>query len=84
MATLYELHDELTALENRLEDLEKVDRQEEIERFIEAWTNAEGSLHDKIDGYACLIQELEARAIMRQDEAKRLSDSFGCVPPRKC
>jgi len=47
MATLYELHDELTALENRLEDLEKVDRQEEFERFLEAWTNAEGGLHDK-------------------------------------
>lgn len=78
MATLYELHDELIALE----DLEELDRQEEIEDFLKVWTSAEGNLHDKIDNYACLIQELEARAIMRQDEARRMSDSFGCVPPR--
>lgn len=76
MATLYEISGDLTALAALLEesggDVSEID----AEAAIDTWLNELGAARDvKLDGYAALIREYEARAEARKLEAHRLTES---------
>lgn len=73
--TLFAISDDLQALYDRLDDLDGAVDAPEAEAELDTWFD---TLHDerdqKIDNYAALITELEARAAARKEEAKRLRD----------
>jgi len=71
---LYKLASELIALEEQLEELTSdTDRQDLIDGFLTNWVEVQEGLRSKIDGYCSLIEEIEARAIARQEAARRLT-----------
>lgn len=71
--TLFDLSDELLALEALLEEAGG-ELTPELDAAYEALLGDKGSLVVKIDGYAALIAELAFRAEARKAEAKRLAD----------
>ncbi len=73
--TLYEISQDLLGLYEHMETLGGDVSSPEVEQAIDAWFAALGQERDdKLDNYAALIQELETRAQVRKDEAKRLAD----------
>jgi hypothetical protein len=67
--TLFDIQKELLEIESRIEELPP----ESAELLLAEWLNTYGKRKDKLDGYARLIGELEARAKLRREEAQRLS-----------
>ncbi len=77
MTTLLDISKDLIALQHALDDLEGLPEQqsEELyEWFTELSEEKEAERDRKLDNYAALIGELEARADARKLEAKRMSD----------
>jgi hypothetical protein len=75
MATLFEISKTITELESQLDDL--ADQPQEQQTVIEAWLKElEAETREerdrKLDNYAALIGELQARAEARKQEADRL------------
>jgi hypothetical protein len=74
MPTLIQISRDLIELEEQLEEL--FDNPEAQDRLIDRWfwlENIESQRDQKLDNYAALIQELQARADARKAEANRLS-----------
>ena len=72
--TLFDISEDLLALYERLEELGGDVSAPEVEQEIEAWFEHLGHERDqKLDNYAALIRELEARAKARKAEADRLA-----------
>jgi hypothetical protein len=72
MPTLLEIGSEIQNLEALV--LERDGDITDIEEEIDAWFEAAHDKRDqKLDAYAGLISELESRALVRQNEASRLS-----------
>lgn len=73
MGTLYTISGDLAAIEALLDEAQGdiTGHEQTIERWLE---EAEGARDDKLDRYAALIRECEARADTRRAEAKRLTD----------
>lgn len=67
---LYQLDDTLIELENILADETLTD--DERDAAATAYLETAEALHQKIDGYCVLIQEVNARAEAREKEAARL------------
>ena len=77
MTTLIDISAELLALNDALEALDGDSEQQTEELyawFAELLEDATEARNRKLDNYAALITELEARAEIRKQEAKRLSD----------
>lgn len=75
MSTLYQINQDISDLENQLEELDLNNAsQDEHNAFIDRWLCLEGELHSKLDNYGIYIRELEARAEIRKAEAKRLDE----------
>jgi hypothetical protein len=73
--TLFEISNDLLALYDRLEALGGDVTAPEAEEAVDAWfTQLSHQRDEKLDNYAALIRELEARANARKEEAKRLAD----------
>lgn len=70
MANLYELTSNYEYVLNMLCD-EDIDEQ----MVFDTLESIEGEIEDKADGYAKIIKELESKAKIRKEEAKRLTDS---------
>ena len=71
--TLFEISQDLLDLYDRLEALGGDVSSPEVEQEIDAWFERLGYERDvKLDNYAALISELEARAEARKEEALRL------------
>lgn len=74
MSTLYEIRDDLEALEALLYEVGGDVTDEAADAAITAWLEETGeALKSKLDGYAALIREAEARAASRKAEAARLT-----------
>ncbi len=71
--TLFDLSDDLLALEDLLEAAGG-ELTPELEAAYEALLGDRGTLTEKVDGYAALIAEITNRADVRKAEAKRLAD----------
>jgi len=69
MTTLFDIQAELLEIESQIEDLPS----DQAEQLLSEWLTAYGRRNDKLDSYARLIAELEARAKARREEAQRLS-----------
>jgi Siphovirus Gp157 len=70
--SLFDIADELRALEGQLTETEDPQQQDEIiQQFL---TVEGGELATKLDNYAELINELEAIAKARKEQAKKLTD----------
>jgi hypothetical protein len=67
---LLALSDEILALEADLEREDLTDEQREA--LVDAWLEAQGDVKPKLDNYAGLIRELDARSEVRAAEARRL------------
>lgn len=73
--TLFAISEDLEALYDRLEELGGDVTDPEVEATIDAWFDDLTEERDvKLDNYAALIRELEARAEARREEARRLTD----------
>ena len=73
--TLFEISQELQALHERIEALGGDVTDPAVEQEIDDWFDRLGTERDhKLDNYAALISELEARAEARKAEARRLAD----------
>lgn len=73
MPTLYELSQDLLALEALLTETGGEITDDDAGAALERWFDELGERRDaKIDGYCALIREFEARAEARELEAKRL------------
>ncbi|MFB2979691.1 siphovirus Gp157 family protein [Microseira sp. BLCC-F43] len=71
--TLFSISAEIGELTALLDEIE--DNDSEGEQLITSWLEQLGEERDrKLDNYAALISELQARAAVRKAEAKRLSD----------
>lgn len=71
--TLYEISEDLRAIEELLAESGGEVTDDEAGRVLEAWFDQINEDRDaKIGNYAALIRELEARAEMREQEAARL------------
>lgn len=71
--TLFTITDDLLALHELLSEVGGDVTDEQAEEAVAAWFEELGEDRDKkLDGYVTLIAEFEARAEMRQKEAKRL------------
>ena len=74
-ATLYEISDDLSALEALLIEVGGELPDEVAEAAIDGWLEETGkATKDKVDAYCGLIREIEARAAARKAEAKRLAE----------
>lgn len=69
MTTLFDIQAELLELETQIEELPP----DQAEPLLQSWLTSYGKRNDKLDGYARLIAELEARAKARREESQRLS-----------
>lgn len=68
--TLYDISDDLWAIEAMLEETGEI-----VDGYIEEWLERVGDQRDmKVDSYCGLISELDARAERLRAEAKRLSE----------
>ncbi|WP_041429505.1 siphovirus Gp157 family protein [Synechococcus sp. PCC 7502] len=76
MNTLIEISRDLIDLEQQLEDLiDNPEAQDEaIARYLESFNSTIADRDQKLDNYAGLIQELQARADVRKAESDRLSN----------
>ncbi len=73
--TLFDISQDLLAFYDRLEALGGDVSSPEVEQEIDAWFERLGRERDqKLDNYAALISELEARAEARKQEARRLTE----------
>ena len=73
--TLFEISEDLEALYAKLEALGGDVSDPDVEAAIDAWFDELSEARDvKLDNYAALIGELEARAKVRREEARRLAD----------
>lgn len=73
-ATLYEIKDDLDALHALLYEVGGDITEEEAEAAVDAWLReTDEALKDKLDRYAALIRETEAKAASRKEEADRLA-----------
>jgi hypothetical protein len=73
--TLYEIGEDIVALSNALDELGGDISDPEVAEAIDEWLlENRTNLAAKLDGYASLIRELEARADARKVEAKRLAE----------
>lgn len=73
--TLYEISQALNALYERIEELGGDVTDAEVEQVIDGWfADLHEARDEKIDNYAALIRELQARAEARRAEARRLTD----------
>ena len=71
--TLFSISADISQLTTLLDEIE--DNDSESEQLITSWLEHLGSERDrKLDNYAALISELQARAAVRKAEAKRLSE----------
>ncbi len=68
--TLFKLSDDIQYLEFLLNDDELTDEQRQ--NLVDCWLEAQGDAELKLDNYAALIQELDARSTARAIEARRL------------
>lgn len=74
-ATLYVIRDDLQALEDLLLDVGGDVTDAEADAAIIEWLKETGeATRSKLDRYAALIREMEARSIGRKNEAKRLAE----------
>jgi len=72
MSTLFELSDEVMNLNYVLETLDE--ENEDITTVIDEYlAGVKGDLNTKLDNYAGLITELQARSSVRREEAERLA-----------
>jgi Siphovirus Gp157 len=71
MPTLYEISDDLRAIEARLLESDGEITDADFEGWIEATAEARNL---KLDGYAALMREIEARIAARLTESKRLKE----------
>lgn len=72
-ATLYEIREDLTALHDLLAEVGGDITESDAEAAIDAWLSETGeAVRVKLDGYAALLRELEARSEARRTEAARL------------
>lgn len=70
--TLFHISEDLLLLQDLLEGIEEGEQQtEEILNYLE---NTQQELSQKLDNYAELIQELEARAAARKQRAKEMTE----------
>jgi hypothetical protein len=73
MPTLFDISDDMLALERLLTEQGGDLTDDEIEAAIDDWFDEnQNAREEKIDAYAALIREFEARAEARSDEADRL------------
>ena len=73
--TLLQITDDMAALGDLLSDCGGDISSPEVEAAITAWeSELTDNLHDKLDAYAVLISEMEARAAVRKAEAKRIAE----------
>ncbi len=73
--TLFDISEDLLAFYDRIEELGGDITAPDVEQAIDAWFERLSHERDeKLDNYAALIRELDARAKARRDEAKRLAD----------
>ncbi len=76
MTTLFQITDDVKALEillERLEEDEELDDEEIVDALSEHLSEAEDDLREKVDGYVSYIRHLEAREKARRAEAKHLT-----------
>ncbi len=71
--TLFDISQDLHGLADHLDNLEG-DDQAQTEAVIQWFEELGEERNQKLDNYAALIADLEARAQVRRDEAKRLVD----------
>ncbi len=71
MRTLFDISTDLEKLSELLDDCDDTEQQEVISNWLESIGNERDK---KVDGYAALIAEIEARADIRLQEAKRLTE----------
>ena len=73
--TLFDISNDLMAFYDRIEALGGDVTAPEVEQAIDAWfERLSHERDDKLDNYAALIRELDARAKARRNEAKRLNE----------
>lgn len=73
-ATLYEIRDDLEALHALLYEVGGDITEDEAAAAIDAWLReTDEALRSKLDRYAALIRETEAKAASRKEEADRLA-----------
>lgn len=74
MSTLYEIGQDLDALEGLLAEAGGDVSEADAEQAIDAWlAESEGALKEKLDSYGALIREFEERGKARKAEADRLN-----------
>lgn len=75
MATLYEITEDLRAIDALLYEAGGDVSDETVLAAIESWiAEMDNDLKNKVDGYASYISELLAKATARKAEAKRMAD----------
>ena len=73
MGTLFEISADMRALDELIAESDM--DSPEVQALIIAWAEEnEIALEKKVDNYAALIKEMEARASMRREESKRIGD----------
>ena len=70
MKRLFDLSDEILALEAQLDDEELDD--DRRQQLIDAWLEAQGDAEQKLDNYAAWIESLETSAEQRTYQAERM------------
>lgn len=74
MTTLFNISQDLSALEALLSEMEGDITNEQAEAAIDEWlARIEGDLEAKLDSYGYLIREFQSRANVRHEEAIRLT-----------
>lgn len=72
-ATLYEIREDLAALDDLLAEVGGDVSEADVEAAVDAWLAESGeAMRSKIDSYAALIRTVEARGAARKAEADRL------------
>lgn len=75
MSTLLEIGQDMAALDELLDEIGGDLTDPAVEQYIDGWfAECYGAESQKLDSYASLITEIEARAAVRKAEAARLSD----------
>src|SRR5436190_5809290 len=81
MATLFELSAEMSELflavsgfDDDTEGLSEEEKEAKIAELFARWTENADEIDEKLDGYAAVMAEFEARAEVRQSEARRLQE----------
>ena len=73
MPTIYEIHDDLKAIEDLLFEIGGDISDDEVDKIVTGFmSEIETNLERKVDNYAALIKELEAKKESRKAEADRL------------